>query len=72
MNSKHAIPLLLWLFIGSMAQAAPPSERQLAKWLKQFPAADVNRDGKLTVEEATDFRKKKAVCGFTARSEEKI
>ena len=59
MNSKHAIPLLLWLFIGSMAQAAPPSERQLAKWLKQFPAADVNRDGKLTVEEATDFRKKR-------------
>lgn len=59
MNFNHAISLLIWLAVGSTLQAAPPSEIQLEKWLKQFPAADANRDGKLTVEEATDFRKKK-------------
>jgi hypothetical protein len=58
MTSKYAIPLLIWLAVGNTAQAAPPTEKQLALWLKQFPAADANRDGKLTVEEATDFRKK--------------
>ena len=34
------------------------SEKQLARWLKRFPAADVNKDGKLTIAEAQKFRNK--------------
>ncbi|MCF7956322.1 MAG: hypothetical protein K9M75_11005 [Phycisphaerae bacterium] len=34
-----------------------PSEEQLAKMLKKTPAADANKDGKLTAEEAMAFRK---------------
>jgi len=36
-------------------QASP---EQLQRWLKQFPAADANGDGKLTVEEAEAYRKR--------------
>jgi predicted acyl esterase len=31
---------------------------QLAQWLRQYPQADANRDGRLTVEEAEAYRKK--------------
>ncbi|MBC8873499.1 MAG: hypothetical protein H8E44_29015 [Planctomycetes bacterium] len=37
---------------------AQPSERQLAQWLKRFPDADANGDGRLTVEEAQAYRQK--------------
>ncbi len=39
----------------SRAQTANPSEAMLATWLKRFPAADTNKDGKLTAEEAKAF-----------------
>ncbi len=35
-----------------------PSAQQLQNWLKRFPDADANRDGKLSLEEANRFRKK--------------
>jgi len=34
------------------------SPEQLRSWLKQYPDADANRDGKLTVEEAEAYRQK--------------
>ncbi len=34
-----------------------PSTRQLESWLKRFPEADANGDGKLTLEEADRYRK---------------
>jgi hypothetical protein len=34
------------------------SEQQLANWLKRFPKADANGDGRLTIEEAKAFRSK--------------
>lgn len=37
--------------------AATPSAKQLANWLKRFPKADKNGDGKLTMQEADAFRK---------------
>jgi hypothetical protein len=40
----------------STAATAQYSEQQLAGWLKQFPEADANRDGRLTVEEANAYR----------------
>ncbi len=38
--------------------AQNPSSDQLAKWLKRFPQADANKDGTLSLEEATAFRDK--------------
>jgi len=37
--------------------AAAPSAKQLANWLKRFPKADSNGDGRLTPKEADAFRK---------------
>jgi hypothetical protein len=35
-----------------------PSAKQLGNWLKRFPAADGNQDGKLSIEEANAFLEK--------------
>ena len=59
MKTKTSILLMSFLVAyAGVAVGADPSEKQLTQWLKQFPAADTNRDGKLTVQEANDFRKK--------------
>lgn len=42
---------------NSWGQSAP-TKQQLERWHKQFPAADTNRDGILSSEEATAYRKK--------------
>ena len=55
-----AAALLVAILISqpAMAQtASPPTQQQLARWLKRFPEADANRDGKLTATEAAEFRK---------------
>jgi len=46
--------LLASLSIGQGQET--PGEDQLAKWHAQFPDADLNGDGRLTVEEATRYR----------------
>lgn len=46
-----------FLLVGSLAAEAP-SQRQLDQWLKRFPAADTNEDGKLTLDEALAYRDK--------------
>ena len=56
MNKQRPILLLVILALVAVApfsnaQAQQPSEEQLAKMLKRFPGADLNRDGKLTAEE---------------------
>lgn len=59
MKISHLIfPALFLIACGSAASGADPDEKQLARWLKRFPAADTNQDGKLTVQEATEFRRK--------------
>jgi hypothetical protein len=58
MNFRLTAPLLSLAVLGSMVSAAPPTEKQLANWLKRFPAADTNKDSKLTVQEANSFRQK--------------
>ena len=56
------LPTLILLFgvaLTSVSQAfPPPSEEQLARWLKRFPKADTNGDGKLSVKEAEAYRQK--------------
>ncbi|MEM6469723.1 MAG: hypothetical protein AAF802_09135 [Planctomycetota bacterium] len=44
------------IFSGTLG--AQVSDSQLARWLKRFPQADVNKDGKLTVDEAQAFQSK--------------
>lgn len=56
MNLKSL--LLLPFFLIGFVQAQAPSEQQLANWLKRFPDADANKDGKLTVDEALAYREK--------------
>ena len=62
MKTRLAL-LLSCLLIGtSISVGDEPSAKQLAQWLKRFPAADTNGDGKLTIEEATAFRQKLTVA----------
>ena len=45
------------ILVGMGGEAcANPSKEQLARWLKQFPKADANGDGVLTLEEAKAYR----------------
>ncbi len=49
--------IVVGLFIDSAARAqdAPNNEARLARWLKQYPEADANKDGVLTPAEATAY-----------------
>ena len=46
---------VLMLSVGSLWADDAPTAQQLAKWLKRFPRADTNGDGKLTAQEAAAF-----------------
>lgn len=48
---------IAFLLLGIASSAAAQSEQQLANWLKRFPEADANKDGKLSIEEAAAYRK---------------
>lgn len=49
--------LLSILFCFGAVQATAQTGKQLEKWLKQFPEADLNEDGQLTAAEAERHRK---------------
>jgi hypothetical protein len=58
---KRFIPIVFIVFALTASSAfsqTTPSPQQLANWLKRFPAADADKDGKLTPAEAAAFRKK--------------
>ena len=57
MKPIHCI--VLGLLIAGALEAQQPTEKQLANWLKRFPAADANKDGKLNLEEARAFQKQR-------------
>jgi len=48
---------ILFVVLGVCSGAAQ-TPKQLANWLKRFPKADLNGDGKLTIEEANKYRKR--------------
>ena len=60
MNTNPILRLVILALLAtasfSNGQAQQPSEEQLAQSLKRFPQADLNKDGKLTVEEIQQFR----------------
>jgi hypothetical protein len=57
------LPLLICTLVVTFASSPKcdaqnaPTSKQLNKWLKQYPEADTDRDGKLSIEEATAYRK---------------
>ena len=58
---RTVVSLLLVLLVSITASdlaRGQYSQKQLGQWLKRFPQADADGDGKLTVEEANAFRKK--------------
>ena len=57
MNTRRSILFLLTLALGTGFAFGQPTEQQLGRWLKRFPDADANDDGRLTVEEADAYRK---------------
>ena len=57
MRSLAVLTVTAAAFLLPSPAAAQFSEAQLAKWLKRYPKADANRDGRLTVAEAMAFRK---------------
>jgi len=52
------------VFVG--AAQRQPSEAQLQQMLRRFPGADLNKDGKLTLGEFREFRRKTRPGGATA------
>ena len=52
------IPAIGLFVLASGWVTGAPSPEQLVKWLKRFPAADTNKDGRLTAEEANAYQKK--------------
>ena len=55
------LALLVWILAtaagrGQGQEIAEASPEQLRRWLKEYPDADANRDGRLTVEEAEAYR----------------
>jgi hypothetical protein len=57
-NNVLTALLALVVLGGGAFAVAQPTEQQLARWLKRFPEADANGDGRLTVEEAEAYRRK--------------
>ena len=64
MQSIRFIACVLAIFVtagfamGHPAGQAEPTRQQLEKWLREYPEADVNQDGELTVDEATRYRRR--------------
>ena len=57
MNNKNRL-FLLFLLTCSGFVFAGSQEQKLARWLKKYPDADANGDGRLTAEEAKAYRRK--------------
>jgi hypothetical protein len=57
MDMRIRLSLLFLLVCGGFAFAGS-QEQKLARWLKKYPDADANGDGRLTVEEARAYRQK--------------
>lgn len=47
----------LLIALAAAPASAQIEQEQLQRWLKRFPDADLNKDGTLTVEEATKYRR---------------
>jgi predicted acyl esterase len=58
MTTRLTLLLSIAMLSTATAQIREASPEQLARWLRQYPEADANHDGKLTVEEAEAYRRK--------------
>ncbi|MFZ2643719.1 MAG: alpha/beta hydrolase fold domain-containing protein [Verrucomicrobiia bacterium] len=57
-HSFQVLCLCLLVSVSAGAQQSDPSLKQLEQWLKQYPKADTNGDGKLSAEELRALRAK--------------
>ncbi len=57
MKTKLALSFLTFLLLCNGFVSGQQTEQQLARWLKLFPDADANGDGRLTAEEARAYRR---------------
>ena len=57
MKNRLGLLFLTLLLFCSGTGIGQQSKQQLARWLKQFPDADANGDGRLTIEEADTYRR---------------
>lgn len=67
---KNISPLIVLLSLTAY-QTAAQTDKQLERWLKRFPAADVNGDGRLSVEEAQRFLKSRNQASTDSASNRK-
>jgi len=56
-SAKRFVLFLLCLLVCHGIVLGQSSEQKLARWLKRFPDADANGDGRLTVDEAEAYRR---------------
>ena len=66
-NFVWALAVVVTLVMFGPAEAQQFSEQQLSRWLKRFPEADANKDGKLTKDEALAYRNKVRSSGQKKR-----
>lgn len=55
-----ALALSPYAVVFGQSETVRPTSRQLQRWLKQYPKADADRDGVLTIQEAEAYRQKVA------------
>jgi hypothetical protein len=56
-NAKRTLLFVFLLLVGNGLAFGQTSGQRLGRWLKRFPDADANGDGRLTVEEAAAYRR---------------
>lgn len=55
---RCVVLIVVCLSLVRSSVSGAPTEEQLARWLRKFPAADRNKDGKLSLAEAETYRNK--------------
>jgi len=60
MKCRCAWLLLVVFLVGPSVVFGQPSEAQLARWLKRYPEADTDKDGRLSAQEIAAFRQQLA------------
>jgi hypothetical protein len=69
MKTRLPILSLLFVLVSSGLVFGEPTEKQLVQWLKRFPDADSNGDGRLSIKEAQVFQQKLSTQKKTGKTQ---